>query len=48
MVRLQTNYGVITLELDSEKAPETVQNFLNYVTSGFYDNTLFIVLLTTL
>lgn len=41
MVRLQTNYGVITLELDSEKAPETVQNFLNYVTSGFYDNTMF-------
>ena len=41
MVRLQTNFGVITLELDSEKAPETVQNFLNYVTSGFYNNTLF-------
>lgn len=41
MVRLQTNFGVITLELDSEKAPETVQNFLSYVTSGFYDNTLF-------
>lgn len=41
MVRLQTNFGVITLELDSEKAPETVQNFLNYVNSGFYDNTLF-------
>ena len=41
MVRLQTNFGVITLELDSEKAPETVQNFLNYVTRGFYDNTLF-------
>jgi len=41
MVRLQTNFGVIKLELDSEKAPETVQNFLNYVTSGFYDNTLF-------
>lgn len=41
MVRLQTNFGVITLELDSDKAPETVQNFLNYVTSGFYDNTLF-------
>ncbi|MBY0484302.1 peptidylprolyl isomerase [Nitrosomonas sp.] len=41
MVRLQTNFGVITLELDSEKAPETVQNFLNYATSGFYDNTLF-------
>ena len=41
MVRLQTNFGVITLELDSDKAPETVQNFLNYVTNGFYDNTLF-------
>ena len=41
MVRLQTNFGIIKLELDSEKAPETVQNFLNYVTSGFYDNTLF-------
>jgi len=41
MVKLKTNYGVITLELDSEKAPETVQNFLNYVTSGFYDNTIF-------
>lgn len=41
MVRLQTNFGVITLELDSDKAPETVQNFLNYVISGFYDNTLF-------
>jgi peptidyl-prolyl cis-trans isomerase B (cyclophilin B) len=41
MIRLQTNYGVIKLELDSEKAPETVQNFLNYVVSGFYDNTLF-------
>ncbi|PXW91261.1 peptidyl-prolyl cis-trans isomerase B (cyclophilin B) [Nitrosomonas sp. Nm84] len=41
MVRLQTNLGTITLELDSDKAPETVQNFLNYVTNGFYDNTLF-------
>ncbi|TXI17758.1 MAG: peptidyl-prolyl cis-trans isomerase [Nitrosomonas sp.] len=41
MVKLQTNFGTITLELDSEKAPETVQNFLSYVTSGFYDNTLF-------
>ena len=41
MVKLETNFGTITLELDSEKAPETVQNFLNYVSSGFYDNTLF-------
>ena len=41
MVKLETNFGTITLELDSEKAPETVQNFLYYVSSGFYDNTLF-------
>ncbi|SFF06400.1 peptidylprolyl isomerase [Nitrosomonas sp. Nm166] len=41
MVKLQTNFGVIKLELDREKAPETVQNFLNYVSNGFYDNTLF-------
>ena len=41
MVKLQTNFGTIILDLDSEKAPETVQNFLNYVSSGFYDNTLF-------
>jgi peptidyl-prolyl cis-trans isomerase B (cyclophilin B) len=40
-VKMHTNYGVITLELDSEKAPVTVQNFLSYVTSGFYSNTLF-------
>jgi len=41
MIKLHTNYGVISLELDSEKAPETVQNFLDYATSGFYDNTIF-------
>ncbi|MCH9638119.1 MAG: peptidyl-prolyl cis-trans isomerase [Betaproteobacteria bacterium] len=41
MIKLHTNFGVISLELDSEKAPETVQNFLDYVTSGFYDNTIF-------
>ena len=41
MIKLHTNYGIITLELDSEKAPVTVQNFLDYVTSGFYDNTIF-------
>lgn len=41
MIKLHTNYGVITLELDSEKAPVTAQNFLDYVTSGFYDNTVF-------
>jgi peptidyl-prolyl cis-trans isomerase B (cyclophilin B) len=41
MVRLHTNLGVITLELDSAKAPQTVENFLSYVRSGHYNNTLF-------
>ncbi len=35
------NYGVITLELDSEKAPKSVANFLGYVGKGHYDNTIF-------
>ncbi|MBB3175985.1 peptidylprolyl isomerase [Variovorax sp. Sphag1AA] len=33
--------GVITLELDQAKAPKTVENFLNYVNNGHYDNTVF-------
>jgi peptidyl-prolyl cis-trans isomerase B (cyclophilin B) len=40
-VTLHTNKGTITLELDAEKAPATVANFLEYVRSGFYSNTLF-------
>ena len=40
-VKLHTNHGVITLELDAEKAPVTVANFLAYVESGHYDNTVF-------
>jgi len=40
-VKLHTNHGVITLELDANKAPVTVENFLGYVTSGHYDNTVF-------
>lgn len=40
-VLMETSKGVITLELDQEKAPETVANFLGYVDSGFYDNTIF-------
>jgi peptidyl-prolyl cis-trans isomerase B (cyclophilin B) len=36
-----TNYGVITLELDKEKAPQSVTNFLSYVNKGHYDNTIF-------
>jgi peptidyl-prolyl cis-trans isomerase B (cyclophilin B) len=35
------NLGVITLELDQDKAPKTVENFLAYVTKGHYDNTVF-------
>jgi peptidyl-prolyl cis-trans isomerase B (cyclophilin B) len=41
MVKLQTSMGAITLELDAEKAPLTVANFLGYVDSGFYNNTVF-------
>jgi peptidyl-prolyl cis-trans isomerase B (cyclophilin B) len=41
MVKLQTNYGEITLTLFAEKAPKTVENFLAYVNDGFYDNTIF-------
>ncbi len=41
MVNLHTNFGTITLELDAAKAPDTVENFLQYVRDGFYDNTLF-------
>ncbi len=40
-VKLHTNFGVITLELDAEKAPVTVENFLAYVEAGHYDNTVF-------
>lgn len=41
MVKLQTNFGEITIELNAEKAPITVANFLSYVDKGFYDNTIF-------
>ncbi|PIT81681.1 hypothetical protein B9Z40_11455 [Limnohabitans sp. 15K] len=40
-VTLTTSSGAITLELDPAKAPITVNNFLSYVNSGFYANTLF-------
>ena len=41
MVKLSTNFGDITLELNAEKAPITVANFLQYVESGFYDGVIF-------
>ncbi len=41
MVTLETSLGNIKIELDAEKAPLTVANFLNYCKSGFYNNTVF-------
>jgi len=40
-VKLETSMGVIIIELDRVKAPITVDNFLNYVVSGEYNNTIF-------
>ncbi len=40
-VELKTNQGTIVLELDAEKAPVTVENFVTYVRDGHYDNTIF-------
>ena len=40
-VILTTNHGKIKLELDAEKAPKTVENFLSYVRAGHYDGTIF-------
>lgn len=41
VVRLETTKGNIVLELDREKAPKTVDNFLSLVESGFYEGTIF-------
>jgi len=41
MIKLHTNFGVIAIELDAEKAPESAKNFLAYVEAGHYDNTVF-------
>ncbi len=41
MIKLHTNFGVIILELDADKAPETVKNFIDYVQAGHYDGTIF-------
>ena len=40
-VILHTSHGPITIELDAERAPKTVANFLAYVRAGHFDNTLF-------
>ena len=41
MIRLQTTFGAIDIELDFEKAPNTSANFEQYVKDGFYDGTIF-------
>ncbi len=41
LVVLETSLGAIELELDADKAPETVANFLSYVEDGFFDGTIF-------
>ncbi len=40
-VRMQTNMGAITIELDAEKAPVSSENFLSYVRDNFYAQTIF-------
>ncbi|HGY9626554.1 TPA: peptidylprolyl isomerase [Pseudomonas putida] len=40
-VKLSTNHGDIVLQLDAEKAPKTTENFIQYVTDGHYDGTVF-------
>ena len=40
-VAMETSMGTITIELDADKAPQTVANFLAYVDKGFYDGTVF-------
>lgn len=41
MIKLHTNHGVISLELDAAKAPDTAANFTQYVQDGHYNNTIF-------
>ena len=38
---MNTTYGTMTLELDADKAPKTVENFLQYARDGFFDGTIF-------
>ncbi|ASL81777.1 peptidylprolyl isomerase B [Serratia marcescens] len=41
MVTFHTNHGDIVIKTFADKAPVTVENFLNYCRAGFYDNTIF-------
>jgi peptidyl-prolyl cis-trans isomerase A (cyclophilin A) len=41
MIRFETSHGAFTIELDTEKAPISAANFLQYVEDGFFDGTIF-------
>ena len=41
MVKLHTNFGVIAIELNADKAPDTAANFIKYVEDKHFDNTIF-------
>lgn len=41
MVKLHTNHGIITIQLDKEKAPISSENFVKYVESGHFNGTIF-------
>jgi peptidyl-prolyl cis-trans isomerase B (cyclophilin B) len=41
MIKIDTNFGAISIELDADNAPLTVANFKQYIADGFYNNTIF-------
>ena len=41
MIIFETNMGNIHINVDTDKAPISAQNFIDYVNDGFYDNTIF-------
>ena len=41
MIKLHTSHGEITIDLNNDKAPITTKNFIEYVNSGHFDNTIF-------
>ncbi|MCK5360601.1 MAG: peptidyl-prolyl cis-trans isomerase [Gammaproteobacteria bacterium] len=41
MINIETSHGTITIEMDAEKAPITVENFKKYIEDGFFNNTIF-------
>ena len=41
MIKMETNHGTITIELDADKAPNTVANFKKYIDDDFFNNTVF-------